>query len=92
VTPRWTVDVAIGAFPWGAYLGEDGQKNGVDVCVSSWARMAPNTVPTAAKAGGNYLSSYLIGREARNRGFVEGTSGLSTDGRLSEGPERICFW
>ena len=46
------VDVAIAAFPWGAYLGEEGLERGVDVCVSSWARLAPNTVPAAAKAGG----------------------------------------
>jgi branched-chain amino acid aminotransferase len=84
------VDVAIAAFPWGAYLGDDGQKNGVDVCVSSWARFAPNTVPTAAKAGGNYLNGYLIGREARTRGFVEGIA-LGTDGRLSEGAGENLF-
>jgi branched-chain amino acid aminotransferase len=84
------VDVAIAAFPWGAYLGDEGQKQGVDVCISSWARFAPNTVPTGAKAGGNYLSSYLIGREARVRGFVEGI-GLGTDGRLSEGAGENLF-
>lgn len=84
------VDVAIAAFPWGAYLGDDGQKHGVDVCVSSWARFAPNTVPTAAKAGGNYLNGYLIGREARLRGFAEGIA-LGTDGRLSEGAGENLF-
>jgi branched-chain amino acid aminotransferase len=84
------VDVAIAAFPWGAYLGDEGQKRGVDVCVSSWARFAPNTVPTAAKAGGNYLNGYLIGREARMRGFVEGIA-LGTDGRLSEGAGENLF-
>jgi len=83
------VDVAIAGFPWGAYLGDDAVK-GVDVCVSSWQRFAPNTVPTGAKAGGNYLSSYLIGREARQRGFVEGI-GLGTDGRLSEGAGENLF-
>ncbi|HEY1630275.1 MAG TPA: branched-chain amino acid transaminase [Rhizomicrobium sp.] len=92
VTPpdeNMNVDVAIAAFPWGAYLGDDAVK-GVDVCVSSWQRFAPNTVPTGAKAGGNYLSSYLIGREARQRGFVEGI-GLGTDGRLSEGAGENLF-
>ncbi len=84
------VDVAIAAFPWSAYLGDDGQKNGIDVCVSSWARFAPNTVPTAAKAGGNYLNGYLIGREARMRGFVDGIA-LGTDGRLSEGAGENLF-
>lgn len=87
---RTNVDVAIAAFPWGAYLGEEGVARGVDVCVSSWARMAPNTVPTGAKAGGNYLSSYLIGKEARDRGFAEGI-GLSVDGRLSEGAGENLF-
>ena len=93
VTPteeNMNVDVAISAFPWGAYLGAEGVAKGVDVCVSSWARFAPNTVPTGAKAGGNYLSSYLIGREARVRGFVEGI-GLGTDGRLSEGAGENLF-
>ncbi|HEY1838380.1 MAG TPA: branched-chain amino acid transaminase [Rhizomicrobium sp.] len=93
VTPApeaMNVDVAIAAFPWGAYLGDEGQRRGVDVCVSSWARFAPNTVPTAAKAGGNYLNGYLIGREARMRGFVEGIA-LGTDGRLSEGAGENLF-
>jgi branched-chain amino acid aminotransferase len=80
----------IAAFPWGAYLGEEARNEGVDVCVSSWNRMAPNTVPTAAKAGGNYLSSYLISREAKSRGFAEGI-GLSPDGRLSEGAGENLF-
>ncbi|ESQ77905.1 branched-chain amino acid transaminase [Asticcacaulis sp. YBE204] len=93
VTPKpenVKVDVAIAAFPWGAYLGEDGLTKGVDVIVSSWQRLAPNTVPPAAKAGGNYLSSYLIGREARSRGYEEGL-GLGTDGRLSEGAGENLF-
>jgi branched-chain amino acid aminotransferase len=89
-TDAMKVDIAIAAFPWGAYLGDEGQKRGVDVCVSSWARFAPNTVPTAAKAGGNYLNGYLIGREARTRGFVEGIA-LGTDGRLSEGAGENLF-
>jgi branched-chain amino acid aminotransferase len=84
------VDVAISAFPWGAYLGEEGLAKGVDVCVSSWARHAPNTVPTGAKAGGNYLSGYLIGREAQSRGFAEGIA-LGVDGRLSEGAGENLF-
>lgn len=93
VTPKKenvSVDVAIAAFPWGAYLGEDGLLNGVDVCVSSWNRAAPNTIPTGAKAGGNYLSSYLIGYEARERGFAEGL-GLGRDGLLSEGAGENLF-
>ena len=65
-------DVMISAFPWGAYLGEEALEKGVDACISSWNRVAPNTIPAGAKAGGNYLSGYLIGREARVRGFGEG--------------------
>ena len=91
VTPaRPHVDVTIAAFPWGAYLGDEALEKGVDACVSSWQRPAPNTVPTGAKAGGNYLSSYLIGREARVGGFGEGI-GLGVDGRLSEGAGENLF-
>lgn len=93
VTPKpdnAPIDIAIAAFPWGAYLGEEGQNLGVDVCVSSWNRAAPNTIPAGAKAGGNYLSSYLIGKEARSRGYAEGL-GLGTDGRLSEGAGENLF-
>lgn len=91
VTPaRPSVDVTIAAFPWGAYLGDEALEKGVDACVSSWQRAAPNTIPTGAKAGGNYLSSYLIGREARVGGFGEGI-GLGTDGRLSEGAGENLF-
>ena len=77
-------EVAIAAIEWGAYLGAEGLENGVDVCVSSWQRVAPNTIPALAKAGGNYLSSQLIGLEARRLGFAEGI-GLSPDGLVSEG-------
>jgi branched-chain amino acid aminotransferase len=93
VTPKpenVVVDVAIAAFPWGAYLGDEALSKGVNVCVSSWQRAAPNTIPVAAKAGGNYLSSYLIGQEARSRGYAEGL-GLGTDGRLSEGAGENLF-
>ena len=84
------MEVAIAAFPWAAYLGAEGQDSGVDVCVSSWRRAAPDTIPTGSKAGGNYLSSYLIGREARARGFSEGI-GLGIDGLLSEGAGENLF-
>jgi branched-chain amino acid aminotransferase len=84
------VDTVIAAFPWGAYLGEEARAKGVDVCISSWNRMAPNTAPTGAKAGGNYLSSYLISREAKSRGYAEGI-GLDIDGRLSEGAGENLF-
>ncbi len=85
-----TIDVAIAAFPWGAYLGEEGLNNGIDVCVSSWNRAAPNTTPTLAKAGGNYLSGFLICSEAHERGFDEGI-GLTVEGKLSEGAGENLF-
>ena len=75
---------------WGAYLGEDGIKNGIRACITSWQRLAPNTIPTGAKAGGNYLSSQLIGFEAIDRGFDEGIA-LGTDGLLSEGAGENLF-
>lgn len=54
------VEVFLPCWPWGAYLGEGALENGVDACVSSWQRVAPNTVPTMAKMAGNYLSGMLI--------------------------------
>jgi branched-chain amino acid aminotransferase len=84
------VDVAIGAWKWGAYLGADGLEQGVDVCISSWQRVAPNTIPAMAKAGGNYLSSQLISTEAKRLGFAEGIA-LSTDGTVSEGAGENLF-
>lgn len=84
------VDVAIIVQRWGAYLGEEGLKNGVRACVTSWQRLAPNTVPPGVKAGGNYLSSQLIAFEARERGFEEGIA-LGQDGLLSEGAGENIF-
>ncbi|MCH7372307.1 branched-chain amino acid transaminase [Aeromonas sp. MR16] len=83
-------DLMVAALPWGAYLGEEGLKNGVDVCVTSWSRLAPNTIPTGAKAGGNYLSSQLISREAKRNGFAEGLA-LDVNGYLSEGAGENLF-
>jgi branched-chain amino acid aminotransferase len=84
------VDVAIAAWEWGKYLGADSEAEGVDVCVSSWQRVAPNTLPALAKAGGNYLSSQLISMEAKRLGFAEGI-GLSPDGMVSEGAGENLF-
>ncbi|MGF1605091.1 MAG: branched-chain amino acid transaminase [Rhodothalassiaceae bacterium] len=84
------IEIYIAAFPWGAYLGEAGRLHGVDVCVSSWTRVAPNTIPAGAKAGGNYLSGYLVSKEAKTRGFAEGIA-LGVDGRLSEGAGENLF-
>ncbi|KJY95126.1 branched-chain amino acid transaminase [Pseudoalteromonas ruthenica] len=83
-------DVTVAAMEWGAYLGEDSLAQGVDVCISSWNRLAPNTMPTAAKAGGNYLSSQLISGEAKRNGYVEGIA-LDTNGCLSEGAGENLF-
>jgi branched-chain amino acid aminotransferase len=83
-------EIAIAAWEWGKYLGSESEEQGVDVCVSSWNRVAPNTIPALAKAGGNYLSSQLIGAEARRLGFAEGI-GLSPDGTVSEGAGENLF-
>lgn len=84
------VEVAIAAIEWGAYLGAEGLKNGVDACVSSWQRVAPNTIPAGAKAAGGYLSSQLISMEAKRHGYAEGI-GLTTDGTVGEGAGENLF-
>ncbi|MDR2013050.1 MAG: branched-chain amino acid transaminase [Rhodanobacter sp.] len=84
-----SIDVCIMAMEWGAYLGE-AVENGADVCVSSWHRVAPNTLPSWAKAGGNYLSSQLIGFEARRHGYHEGIA-LGYNGLLCEGAGENVF-
>ncbi len=78
------VEVIIGGLNWGRYLGEDAIVNGVDVAVSSWNRLAPNTMPSMAKAGSNYMNSQLIKTEATQAGFSEGI-GLDVQGYVSEG-------
>ncbi len=80
----------IAAWEWGKYLGAESEDEGVDVCVSSWQRVAPNTMPALAKAGGNYLSSQLISLEAKRLGFAEGI-GLAPDGTVSEGAGENLF-
>jgi branched-chain amino acid aminotransferase len=84
------VDTVVAAFEWGAYLGAEGLENGIDVCVSSWQRLAPNTIPALGKAAGNYLSSQLISLEAKRLGFAEGI-GLGADGSVSEGAGENLF-
>jgi len=84
------IEVAVAAWEWGKYLGHESEAEGVDVCVSSWQRMAPNTLPAMAKASGNYLSSQLISLEAKRLGFAEGI-GLATDGTVSEGAGENLF-
>ncbi|HCI7112779.1 TPA: branched-chain amino acid transaminase, partial [Salmonella enterica] len=88
--PGYTTDVIIAAFPWGAYLGAEALDQGIDAMVSSWNRAAPNTIPTAAKAGGNYLSSLLVGSEARRHGYQEGIA-LDVNGYISEGAGENLF-
>ena len=84
------VDVVIAVWEWGEYLGEAALKNGVSVCTSSWNRMAPNTFPALAKAGGNYLNSQLVRIEANANGYDEGIV-LGTDGLVSEGSGENIF-
>lgn len=83
-------DVAIAAWHMGPYLGPDVLEAGIDACVSSWQRFAPNTIPAGAKAGGNYLSGQLVAREARRLGFGEGIA-LASTGLLSEGAGENLF-
>jgi branched-chain amino acid aminotransferase len=84
------IEVAVAAWEWGKYLGHESEAEGVDVCISSWQRVAPNTLPAMAKAGGNYLSSQLISLEAKRLGFAEGI-GLAVDGTVSEGAGENLF-
>jgi branched-chain amino acid aminotransferase len=84
------VEVIIAAFPWGRYLGEEALTEGVDVRVSSWNRMAPNTFPAVAKTTANYANSQLIKMEAIADGYVEGIA-LDTRGYVSEGSGENIF-
>ena len=84
------VDTMIAAWHWGAYLGEDGMEQGIDVQVSTWRRLAPNTMPSLAKAAGNYLSSQLIKMEALENGYDEGIA-LDYAGNVSEGSGENIF-
>ncbi len=88
--PGHPTDVVVAAWQWGAYLGAEALENGVDAGISSWQRVAPNTLPALAKAGGNYLSSTLISLEAKANGYHEGIA-LSTDGNVSEGAGENLF-
>ena len=83
-------DLSVAAWQMGPYLGEGVLEQGIDACVSSWQRLAPNTIPAGAKAGGNYLSGQLIAREARRLGFGEGIA-LASTGLLSEGAGENLF-
>lgn len=84
------VEVAIITIEWGKYLGAEAMEQGVDVCVSSWNRFAPNTMPSLSKAGGNYLNSQLVKLEALRHGYSEGIA-LDTNGLVSEGSGENLF-
>ena len=82
-------EVYICNYPWGKYLGADASE-GVDVCISSWTRIAPNTLPAIAKAGANYMNSQLIKMEAILNGYAEGIA-LDVNGFVSEGSGENLF-
>jgi branched-chain amino acid aminotransferase len=84
------IETYLACWDWGKYLGEDALREGVDVCVSSWARPAPNTLPQMAKAAANYMNSQLIRMEAMANGYVEGI-GLDVHGYVSEGSGENIF-
>jgi branched-chain amino acid aminotransferase len=84
------VETYIACWEWGKYLGEDALVQGVDVCVSSWTRIAPNTLPALAKAGANYMNSQLIRMEAHVNGYAEGIA-LDDAGYVSEGSGENIF-
>jgi branched-chain amino acid aminotransferase len=84
------IEVYLPCWPWGAYLGEGALEMGVDACVPSWQRVAPNTIPAMAKIAGNYLSGQLIKMEALANGFAEAIA-LGPDGMVSEGSGQNVF-
>ncbi len=91
VDPRKSpVEVAVASFPWGRYLGEEALEEGVDVMVSSWRRVAPDTHPGMAKVGGNYVNSAFVAMEAADNGFTEGVV-LDVQGYVSEGSGENVF-
>ena len=91
VDPRpCPVEVVIGTVAMGKYLGEEGMREGIDVGVSTWQRMAPNTFPAMAKVGGQYINSQLIVMEAHDRSFAEGIA-LNVAGYVSEGSGENIF-
>src|ERR1700730_4702192 len=82
-------EVFICNYPWGKYLSTDAEQ-GVDVCVSSWTRIAPNTLPAMAKSGANYMNSQLSKMEAIVNGYAEGIA-LDVNGYVSEGSGENLF-
>ncbi len=84
------LDTVIAVWGWGAYLGAEALEKGVNVCVSSWNRLAPNTMPNMAKVGGNYMNSQLIKMDALANGYDEGI-GLDFNGMISEASGENIF-
>ena len=84
------VEVSIAVWEWGSYLGKDALTDGIDACVSTWNRPAPNTLPAMSKAGGNYILSQLMKVEAIQAGYQEAIA-LDVDGHLSEGSGENVF-
>jgi branched-chain amino acid aminotransferase len=84
------VDVSIAVWEWGSYLGPDALTDGIDACISTWNRPAPNTLPAMAKAGGNYILSQLMKVEAVQSGYKEAIA-LDVDGHVSEGSGENVF-
>jgi branched-chain amino acid aminotransferase len=84
------IEVMVAAYPWGKYLGDDALTKGVAVKIGTWARMAPNTLPAMAKAGGNYLNSQLLKLEAVEDGYAEAIA-LDVNGYVSEGSGENLF-
>jgi branched-chain amino acid aminotransferase len=84
------IDVVIISFPWGAYLGEDGQKTGISAMVSSWERVGPNVIPHVAKATGVYLNSMLAVTEANRAGYDEAIL-LTAEGYVADGSGENVF-
>ncbi|MBV8897096.1 MAG: branched-chain amino acid transaminase [Acidobacteriaceae bacterium] len=84
------IETYIACYPWGRYLGAEALNNGVDVCVSSWTRISPNTLPALSKAGANYMNSQLIRMEADINGYSEGIA-LDDAGYVSEGSGENLF-
>jgi branched-chain amino acid aminotransferase len=84
------IEVYMACWDWGRYLGDSAMNDGVSVCVSSWQRPAPNTIPQMAKAAGNYMNSALIRMEAMVNGYDEGIA-LDVNGHVSEGSGENLF-
>ena len=84
------LEVYIASWVWGKYLGAEAMESGVDVCVSSWARMSSNTLPATAKSAANYMNSQLIKMDAIMNGYVEGIA-LDSQGNVSEGSGENIF-